>query len=42
MATDDIAREKVVPWDRIQNKGKVKSEFIFHTLCRYRACSILY
>jgi nicotinamide riboside transporter PnuC len=29
-------------WDRIQKKGKMKDEFIFHTLCRYRDCSLLH
>jgi hypothetical protein len=42
MATDDTASEKAVSWDRILKKGKVKSEFIFHTLCRYRVCSLLH
>ena len=37
-----LGSPQVLPWDRIQKKGKVKSEFIFHTLCRYRVYSLLH
>jgi len=32
--------QKLWTWDRIQKRGEVKSESIFHTLCTYRAYSL--